>query len=106
MVHPFLQTDHLVERPDRLYRPHPGEVIKRRVLDTLAITPQQLSQTMGEHADLLNDVLNKEKPIDISLAEKLAQVSGISVQAWMQYQHAYDAHQAVVNNTQIVHQVK
>ncbi|MEW9799750.1 HigA family addiction module antitoxin [Alteromonas sp. CYL-A6] len=81
-------------RPGHLYRPHPGEVLKRRYIDKSPLTQHEIAVRLGINTNQLSCFINCNCDLTLELAKKLELVSGISSAAWMNYKIAYDIYKA------------
>nr|WP_283620493.1 HigA family addiction module antitoxin [Alteromonas macleodii] len=86
----LIDTGERVSRPEHLKRPHPGEVFKRRCMSKSSLKQNEIAQCLSISTKHLSRFINGHSNLTIELARKLEAVSGISAQAWMHYQVAYD----------------
>ena len=84
-------------RPEHLKRPHPGEVFKRRCMSKSPLKQTEIAQCLEISTKHLSRFVNGHSNLTIEFARKLEAVSGISAQAWMHYQVAYDLYRTANN---------
>jgi antitoxin HigA-1 len=81
------------KRPEYLYRPHPGEVFKRRCLSKTNLTQEEVANRIGISAKHLSRLVNGHVHVEVGLARKLEACTNISAGAWLHYQVQYDLYQ-------------
>ncbi|MDF2179171.1 HigA family addiction module antitoxin [Aliiglaciecola sp. CAU 1673] len=98
MIPAFVSQSPEASRPEHLYRPHPGEVFKRRCLSKTELTQKEVAEKMGISPKHLSRFINGHVQVEITLARKLESVTNISAGAWLHYQTAYDLYKTANMN--------
>ena len=93
----LIDTGERGSRPEHLKRPHPGEVFKRRCMSKSPLKQSEIAQCLEVSCKHLSRFVNGHSSLTIEFARKLEAVSGISAQAWMHYQVAYDLYRTANN---------
>jgi len=69
---------------------HPGRCLKD-YMDELNMNPEELANTLGIAPQSLLKIINGKKSIDVNIASKLAETTGISKLTWLNLQSKYDS---------------
>jgi addiction module HigA family antidote len=67
-----------------------GEFIERRVLEPRHLQPAAAANAIGIEASILKAVLYESRPVDETIASKLAQFTGTTIDFWLNLQAAID----------------
>ena len=86
----FVNASAFVHRSNSLYRPHPGEVLKRRVLDKTKQPYKEVAKILGISELNLSLLIQGKMNITDQLAQQLASMTKISADTWLYYQYEYD----------------
>lgn len=70
--------------------PHPGEVVKREVVDALGLSVSRAAVALGVGRAALSAVLRGASPITPSLALRIEKAFGPRMEHLMRMQYAYD----------------
>ncbi|MBI0121307.1 HigA family addiction module antidote protein [Lactobacillus sp. M0398] len=76
---------------------HPGSYIEE-IVEDLNITQAEFANRLGVSAKLVSKLINGEENISDSTANKLAKLTGISMQSWLNIQASYSAKMADIEN--------
>jgi len=79
-------------RPEALYRPHPGEVFARRCLNNNELKQAEAAAIIGISTKHLSRFVNGHVNVGVELARKLESCTNISANAWLHYQIQFDLH--------------
>lgn len=93
----FVSMSESVNRSEELFRPHPGEVFKRRCLSKTKLKHPEVASQLGVSDKHLSRFINGHVSVRIELARKLESVTNISAAAWLNYQNAYDLYRTADN---------
>jgi len=74
----------------KLVNIHPGEILKKELLEPLGISSEQLAKAICINIDEINDIINEKKGIKIEIASKLSEYFGNSAKFWLGLQNDYD----------------
>ena len=74
--------------------PHPGGIVKRQCLEPLRLTVTRAAQGLGVTRQALSELLNERKGISVEMAIRLSKALGLTPEAWLGMQMAYDLWQA------------
>lgn len=69
---------------------HPGSYIEE-IVEDLNITQSEFANRLGVSAKLVSKLINGEENLSDSTANKLAKLTGISMQSWLNIQASYSA---------------
>ncbi|MDO6473837.1 HigA family addiction module antitoxin [Alteromonas sp. 1_MG-2023] len=97
MIPAFVTASESANRNEDLFRPHPGEVFKRRCLSKTKLKQPEIADLMGVSTKHLSRFINGHVTVQIDLARKLESVTNISAAAWLNYQNAYDLYKTASN---------
>jgi addiction module HigA family antidote len=86
----FVTHSKEVNRPDELYRPHPGAVFARRFLSKTPLNQDEVAGRIGISPKHLSRFKNGHVHVEVELARKLEACTNISAGAWLYYQMQYD----------------
>jgi addiction module HigA family antidote len=86
----FVNQSKKTERPDSLYRPHPGQVFKRRFISKTTLKQEKVAKRIGISFQHLSRFLNCEVDVDVELSNKLSTYTNLSAYAWLHYQTQHD----------------
>lgn len=65
---------------------HPGQYVSELIEDY----KKEFAKRLGVSAKTVNKLVNAEESISKETAHKLAKLSGVSMQTWLNLQNAYD----------------
>ena len=68
---------------------HPGQYVEELIED-YNVTQKEFAERLGVSAKTVSKLVNAEEPISKETAHKLAKLSGVSMQTWLNLQNAYD----------------
>ena len=68
---------------------HPGQYIEELIED-YNVTQKEFAERLGVSAKTISKLVNAEESISKETAHKLAKLSGVSMQTWLNLQNAYD----------------
>ena len=68
---------------------HPGQYVSELIED-YNVTQKEFAERLGVSAKTVSKLVNAEESISKETAHKLAKLSGISMQTWLNLQNAYD----------------
>lgn len=68
---------------------HPGEYVEE-IIEDLNITQNEFATRLGTSAKTISKIVNKEESISVDIANKLAKLTGISFETWMNLQMIYE----------------
>ncbi len=72
---------------------HPGQYIGELIED-YNVTQKEFAERLGVSAKTVSKIVNAEESISKETAHKLAKLSGVSMQTWLNLQNAYDVKMA------------
>ncbi len=78
---------------------HPGNYVSE-ILDELNITQDEFAGRVGVSSKTISKLINHEESISPTTANKLAKVTGVSIQTWLNLQSKYDAKVQEIKNLQ------
>ncbi|MCF6419811.1 HigA family addiction module antitoxin [Furfurilactobacillus milii] len=78
---------------------HPGNYVSE-IVDDLNITQDEFARRIGISSKTISRIINHEDGISPGTASKLATVTGVSVQTWLNLQARYDAKVQEIENAQ------
>ena len=81
-------TNKIVEYKD-LIAFHPGQYVEELIED-YNVTQKEFAERLGVSAKTVSKIVNAEESISKETAHKLAKLSGVSMQTWLNLQNAYD----------------
>ena len=73
---------------------HPGQYVSELIED-YNVTQKEFAKRLGVSAKTVNKLVNAEESISKETAHKLAKLSGVSMQTWLNLQNAYEAYEKV-----------
>lgn len=68
---------------------HPGQYIEE-LIEEYNVTQKEFAERLGVSAKTVTKLVNAEESISKETAHKLAKLSGVSMQTWLNLQNAYD----------------
>lgn len=68
---------------------HPGQYVEELIED-YNVTQKEFAERLGVSAKTVSKLVNAEESISKDTAHKLAKLSGVSMQTWLNLQNAYD----------------
>ena len=68
---------------------HPGQYVSELIED-YNVTQKEFAERLGVSAKTVSKIVNAEESISKDTAHKLAKLSGVSMQTWLNLQNAYD----------------
>ncbi|MFR4101671.1 MAG: HigA family addiction module antitoxin [Streptococcus sp.] len=68
---------------------HPGQYVEELIED-YNVTQKEFAERLGVSAKTVSKLVNAEESISKETAHKLAKLSGVSMQTWLNLQNAYD----------------
>ena len=68
---------------------HPGQYVEELIED-YNVTQKEFAERLGVSAKTISKLVNAEESISKETAHKLAKLSGVSMQTWLNLQNAYD----------------
>ena len=68
---------------------HPGQYVEELIED-YNVTQKEFADRLGVSAKTVSKLVNAEESISKETAHKLAKLSGVSMQTWLNLQNAYD----------------
>ncbi|WP_334333468.1 MULTISPECIES: HigA family addiction module antitoxin [unclassified Companilactobacillus] len=80
---------------------HPGSYVED-IVDELNITQAEFADRLGVSAKTISKIINGEDRISNDIANKLANLTGISIKTWMNLQEAYDIKFLEIENKKTV----
>ena len=86
----FVTQSQETSRSESLFRPHPGEVFKRRCLSKTILKQEEIAKRIGISTKHLSRFSNGHIRVGVELARKLEACTNISANAWLNYQTQYD----------------
>lgn len=99
MIHIAGIKDNMIANNLTPYMPtHPGEVIKDE-LEARGITQRQLADATGISYSVINEVLNKKRPVTIEYALLIGKALDIDAGLFVRMQSDYDIQMAQRNKT-------
>lgn len=78
---------------------HPGTYVEE-IVDDLNITQAEFAERLGASSKLISKVINGQDNISPSTADKLAKVTGVSMETWLNLQAQYDTKLAEIQDEQ------
>ena len=78
---------------------HPGAYVEE-IVDDLNITQAEFAERLGVSSKLISKIINGQDNISASSAEKLARLTGISMETWLNLQAQYDAKISEIKDSQ------
>ncbi|KRO16506.1 HigA family addiction module antitoxin [Lacticaseibacillus saniviri] len=78
---------------------HPGNYVSD-ILDDMNITQEEFAHRLGLSGKTVSKLVNNEEGISPATANKLAQVTGVSIKTWLNLQAKYDAKVEEIRNLQ------
>jgi len=76
---------------------HPGTYVEE-IVDDLNMNQAEFAKRLGISAKTVSKIINGEERISTATANKLAKITGVSVQTWLNLQAKYDAKVAEIKN--------
>jgi addiction module HigA family antidote len=86
----FVNQSKKTERPESLYRPHPGLVFKRRFISKTTLKQEEIAKRIGISNQHLSRFLKGEVDVDVELSNKLSTYTNLSAECWLYYQTQHD----------------
>ena len=77
---------------------HPGEILRLEFLESLDISPAQLSQDINAPQPQVGDIISEHSSITADIALRLSKYFGNSAQFWMNLQTQYDLRRAQITH--------
>ena len=74
---------------------HPGQYVEELIED-YNVTQKEFAERLGVSAKTVSKLVNAEESISKETAHKLAKLSGVSMQTWLNLQNAYDVQVAEI----------
>ena len=71
---------------------HPGQYVEELIED-YNVTQKEFAERLGVSAKTVSKLVNAEESISKETAHRLAKLSGVSMQTWLNLQNAYDVEQ-------------
>lgn len=68
---------------------HPGQYVEE-LIEEYNVTQKEFAERLGVSAKTISKLVNAEESISKETAHKLAKLSGVSMQTWLNLQNAYD----------------
>jgi len=81
--------------------PHPGEIIREEIIETLGLTVTSAAEILGVRRATLSDVTNGKASVSAEMALRLEKAFGVSMDMLLKMQAGYDAAQARLHGDQI-----
>lgn len=78
---------------------HPGSYVEE-IVDELNITQAEFAERLGVSSKLVSKIINGQDSISALTADKLAKITGVSMETWLNLQAQYDAKIAKIQDTQ------
>ena len=72
---------------------HPGQYVEE-LIEEYNVTQKEFAERLGVSAKTVSKLVNAEESISKEMAHKLAKLSGVSMQTWLNLQNAYDVKMA------------
>lgn len=69
---------------------HPGEILREDILPAINKPKAEIARALRVSRQQLYDILNEKKPISSQMALRLGKLFGMSAEAWLRMQAAYD----------------
>jgi addiction module HigA family antidote len=69
---------------------HPGEVLLEEFLKPMNISTSQIAQDLKVSQDIIEKIIEGQKPISANIALRLARYFNVSAQFWLGLQMDYD----------------
>ena len=82
--------------------PHPGAVLRERVLPSLGLSVTQASRELGICRQTLHRVLAGTAAVTPDMAVRLARLSGLPGEFWLSLQQAHDLAQAEMKLAEVL----
>jgi len=76
--------------PKNRHPSHPGEIIKKFILDEFKISQTMLSERLNVSRRTINQLVNKQRPLSTIMALRLSKLTNTSPEYWINFQTAYD----------------
>jgi len=76
---------------------HPGTYVEE-IVDDLNMNQAEFAKRLGVSAKTVSKVINGADSVSVATASKLAKVTGISMQTWLNLQAQYDTKVEAINN--------
>jgi antitoxin HigA-1 len=80
----------ITEPPDGRPPPHPGLILRQRVLPGLGLSVSRASRELGVCRQTLHHVLAGTAALTPNMATRLARLSGLPARFWLDLQQAHD----------------
>ncbi len=74
--------------------PHPGEIIRKEVIEALGLTVSSAAEILGVRRATLSDVTNGKASVSAEMALRLEKAFGVSMDLLLKMQAGHDAAQA------------
>lgn len=78
---------------------HPGSYVEDLIED-LNITQKEFAERLGTSSKTVSKIINGEERVSNDIANKLAKLTGISIETWLNLQSAYDIKILEIENEQ------
>ncbi|AYM02102.1 addiction module antidote protein, HigA family [Levilactobacillus brevis] len=69
---------------------HPGAYVEE-IVDDLNITQAEFAERLGVSSKIVSNIINGQDSVSAVTADKLAKVTGVSTETWLNLQAQYDA---------------
>jgi addiction module HigA family antidote len=79
--------------------PHPGQVVRRAIMEDLHLTITAAAEGLGVSRKQLTQIVNAHAGISPEMAIRLEKGIGSTAEAWLRMQAAYDLAQAQKGST-------
>ncbi len=89
---------------EKLQSIHPGEILLEEFLIPLKLSPENLALSLKVSVNIINEIIEKKRPITADLALRLSRYFQISPQFWLGLQLDYDLDLAEDNLGDIINQ--
>ncbi len=82
------------EKESRVWKIHPGEILREEFLKPMKITAYELAKQLHVPPPRINDIVLEKRGITADTAVRLARFFGTTEQFWMNLQTSYEVRQA------------
>jgi antitoxin HigA-1 len=69
---------------------HPGEVLRRDVIEPLGVTVTEAARRLGVTRKALSELLNDRSSLSPRMAVRIAEATGTSAESWLEMQMKLD----------------
>ena len=84
---------------------HPGSYVEE-IVDELNITQAEFAERLGVSSKLVSKLINGQDSISALTADKLAKVTGVSMETWLNLQAQYDTKVAEIQDAQDADEIR